>query len=95
MIIDGYCRYGVKCAYKHHLRNESHRENTNEDIKKIKAKLDVLKNTVKTLVSIKEECQKVEMDVKHVKEEISTLSQGGLQPQWRALQDILNDSFIC
>ena len=24
-----------------------------------------------------------------------TLSQGGLQLQWRALQDILNDSFIC
>ena len=24
-----------------------------------------------------------------------TLSQKGLQPQWRALQDILNDSFIC
>ena len=25
----------------------------------------------------------------------ATLSQGGLQPQWRALQDILNYSFIC
>ena len=23
------------------------------------------------------------------------MSQGGLQSQWRALQDILNDSFIC
>ena len=25
----------------------------------------------------------------------STLSQGGIQPHWRVLQDILNDSFIC
>ena len=24
-----------------------------------------------------------------------TMSQGGLQPQWPALQDILNDSFVC
>ena len=24
-----------------------------------------------------------------------TLSQGGLQPQWRGLQDILNSSFVC
>ena len=25
----------------------------------------------------------------------NTLSQGGLQPQWQALQDISNDSFVC
>ena len=26
---------------------------------------------------------------------LGTLSQVGLQPQWRALQDISNDSFVC
>ena len=26
---------------------------------------------------------------------LSTLSQGGLQPQWWALQDSLNDYFVC
>ena len=26
---------------------------------------------------------------------VYTLSQGELQPQWRVLQDILHDSFVC
>ena len=64
------CENGNTCSEKETCRlRHQKRCNTNEDIKKIKAKLDVLKNTVKTLVSIKTEGQKVKMDVKHVKEE--------------------------
>ena len=52
MINYGYCRYGVKCAYKHNHIKNSYGEDAIEDIKNIKAELDVLKNTVKALMSI-------------------------------------------
>ena len=69
----GYCRLGVKCAYKHQLKENPQHEDTNENIKNIKAELDVLKNTVKALMSIKEEGKLLHQDVKYLKEEIMFL----------------------
>ena len=73
MINYGYCRYGVKCAYKHNHIKNSYGEDAIEDIKNIKAELDVLKNTVKALMSIKEEGKSLQKDVKCLKEDIKLL----------------------
>ena len=71
--MDGHCRLGVKCAYKHNLIKDSNHEDTNEDIRNIKAELDVLKNTIKFLISIKEEGRILQKDVVLLKEEIKFL----------------------
>ena len=70
MVLYGYCRLGVKCEYKNQLSEDSNHKDTTDDIKNIKAELDVLKNTVKALMSIKEESKSLQRDVKYLKEEI-------------------------
>ena len=49
MATEGYCRLELKCAYKHGPKFNQHNDNTSEDIKNVKAKLDVLKQTIKHL----------------------------------------------
>ena len=51
----GHCRLGVKCGYKHNLIKYTNHEDSNEDVRNIKAELDVLKNTIKSLISLTEE----------------------------------------
>ena len=36
MVLYDYCRLGVKCEYKHQLREDFNHKDTSEDIKKIK-----------------------------------------------------------
>ena len=43
MILYGCCRLGLKCEYKHQLREDYNHIDTTEDIKNIRAELDVLK----------------------------------------------------
>ena len=63
MAMEGYCRLESKCAYKHGPRINQHNHETSEDIKNIKAELDVLKQTVKTFMSIKEEGKVLQKEI--------------------------------
>ena len=70
MALEGYCRLESKCAYKHGPRINQHNDEPSEDIKNIKAELDVLKQTVKTLMSIKEEGKVLQKEILDIKEAI-------------------------
>ena len=70
MAMEGYCRLEAKCAYKHGPRVLQPNDDNKEDIKSIKAELDVLKQTVKTLMTIKEEGHVLQKEIKVIKEEI-------------------------
>ena len=76
MVLEGHCRLGVRCAYRHKPRLISHHEDTktlHEDMKTMKAEIDVLKNTVKSLLTIKEEGEIIKKDIRNIKEEIKFL----------------------
>ena len=57
-------------AYKHRPRVLQHNDDNIADIKKIKAELDVLKQTVTTLITIKDEGQVLRKEIKVIKEDI-------------------------
>ena len=74
--MEGHCRLGLKCAYNHKLQFKSHNEDTEsllQNFKKMKAEIDVLKNTVNVLVSTKEESEKLRKDIECIKEDIKLL----------------------
>ena len=70
MKFNGFCRLGVECAYKHQLKEDCNHKDISEDIKNLKAQLDVLKNTARAPISIKEEGKLLQRDVKYLKERI-------------------------
>lgn len=71
--MEGHCRLGITCAYKHRMRSNSDQENTHEDIKNIRAELDVLKQTVKALFLSNEQGTLLQNHIKNIKEEVKAL----------------------
>ena len=71
------CRYGKDCGYKHQETDGNIKPEQfnalNEDIKNLKAEVDVLKNTIKTLSSIKQEGNLIKKSVEKLKEEIKKI----------------------
>ena len=53
--LENFCRFGKDCSYVHISREHSEvcKDLEDEDMKNIKAKVDLLKNTVKSLSKIK------------------------------------------
>ena len=94
--MEGACGLGKKCAYNHKVR---HKEDNvemkalNEDVKNLKAKMDVLKNTIKSLVSIKQEGKKLQKDLHNMKEEIKILKIGykETEEKLKALEEELEE----
>ena len=66
------CKYGEHCAYEHIVKDQSKGEVDElvEDIKNIKAELDILKNTVKSLSQIKEEGKVIKKSIHDLKADI-------------------------
>ena len=56
--------------YKHNLIKYTNHKDSNEDVRNIKAELDVLKNTIKSLISITEEGRILYKNVVSLKEDI-------------------------
>jgi hypothetical protein len=74
--MEGHCRLGEQCAYNYKLQLKSCNEYTEsllENFKKMKAEIDVLKNTVNGLVSMKEEGERLKKDIENIKEDIKIL----------------------
>ena len=71
--MDGHCRLGVKCAYKHILIKYSNYKDATEDIGNNKAELNVIKNTIKSLISIKEEGRILQNNEVNLHEDITFL----------------------
>ena len=76
VVLEGLCRYGEGCAYNHKRSLHGLRINDDaiqEDINKLKTEVEVLKNTIKLLVSIREEGNILEKSVKDIEGEIKLL----------------------
>ena len=82
-VFERFCKFGDECAYLHLTRDNSKEVYTEviEDVKNLKAEVDLLKKTVKSLSYIKEEAKEVKKEIKRVKEEISQLKQKILKQQ--------------
>ena len=60
IILEGLCQFGEKCAYRHYRRPNLQGEgnaNVLEKVNSLKAEVDTLKNTLKMLISIREESE--------------------------------------
>ena len=69
-----YSKFGHECSFKHHDNDNSVNvkqfQSLDENIKNIKAEMDVLKNTLKTLSNIKQEERILKNSVENQKDEI-------------------------
>ena len=74
--LEGICFYKEKCAYNHkkivHVQTVNN-DAIQEDVKNLKTKVEFLKSTINSLVSIREECNIIENSVKDIKKEIKML----------------------
>ena len=71
--MEGHCRLGVKCAYKHKMRKNSDYENAHADIKNIKGELNVLKQTISHPREYESKIKILEDEVKVLKLQIKNL----------------------
>ena len=78
-----FCKFGDECAYLHLTRDNSKEVYTEviEDVKNLKAEVELLKKTVKSQAYIKEEAKIVMKEIKRVKEEISQLKAENLKTE--------------
>ena len=76
-----FCKYGEHCAYEHIVKDQSKGEVDElvEDMKNIKAELDILKNTVKSLSQIKEEGKVIKKSIHDLKADIKNIKAENLQ----------------
>ena len=71
--MEGHCRLGVKCAYKHKMRENSDYKNAHEDIKNIKEELNVLKQAISHPREYESKIKILEDEVKVLKLQIKNL----------------------
>ena len=76
IVLEGICGYKERCAYNHKIG--FHVNNVNggayqEDVNNLKTEVETLKNTIKSLVSIRQEFDKITNSVKYIKKEINKL----------------------
>lgn len=81
LVLERFCKFGDECAYLHLTRDNSKEVYTEviEEVKNLKAEVDLLKKTVKSLSHIKEEAKGVKEEIKMVKEKISQLKAENLK----------------
>ena len=77
IILEGLCQFGEKCAYSHYrrpnLQGEGN-ENVQEEVNSLKAEVNTLKNTLKMLISIREESEHMQSYIRDIKVEIHILT---------------------
>ena len=91
-----YVFYKEKCAYNHKRILHGHTVNDDaiqEDVKNLKTEVEFLKNTINSLVSIREEYNIIEHYVKDIKKEINLLSAENKEVEKRikSIEDDLTD----
>jgi hypothetical protein len=96
IVLEGICFYKEKCAYNH--KKILHGQTVNddaiqEDVKNLKTEVEFLKNTINSLVSIREECNIIENSVKDIKKEIKMLKTKNKEVEKRIklIEDDLTD----
>ena len=75
--MEGFCKRGQTCAYNHKLRLSYDKEeiiSLQEDVKNLNAEINGMKETLNSLISIKQEASQIQKDVTDIKEEIKLLS---------------------
>ena len=64
ILIEGSCGHGQKCAYNHKIRqNKYNTEIETLNVKNLKAEIDIMKNTIKSLICIKQEGKQLQKDI--------------------------------
>ena len=74
IVLEGLCGFGEKCAYRHEIRNnfiDLEHESVNEDVKILKAEVNMLKKALESLTYIREECEELKRSIKDIKKIIS------------------------
>ena len=76
-----FCKYGERCAYEHFVKDQSKRvvDELVEDMKNIKAEMDMLKNKVKSLNQIKQEGKVIKKSIHELKADIQKIKAENLQ----------------
>ena len=77
IILEGLCPFGEKCAYSHYRRPNLQgggNDNVQEEVNSLKAEVDTLKNTLKLLISIREESEHMQSYIRDIKVEIHILT---------------------
>ena len=86
IVLEGICGYKERCAYNHKIG--FHVNNVNdgaiqEDVNNLKTEVENLKNTIESLVSIRQEFDKITNSVKDIKKEIYMLKAGNKEVEKR------------
>ena len=77
IILDGLCHFEGECAYIHYRRSNLQgmdNEHVQNNVKILKADAYTLKNTLKLLISIREESELMPKYIKDIKREIHLLT---------------------
>ena len=75
IVLDGFCKFGEICAYKHQTMNSQcmNKHDLHEDVMKLKVEVDTLKNTIKSIILLRKEGEILEQYVNNMKEDIKFL----------------------
>ena len=69
-----FCKFGMDCVFIHHRTGRStEMDSFTEDVKTLKAEVNILKTAIKTFMSIKEEANISKDSIDVLKREIETL----------------------
>ena len=75
IVLDGFCKFEEIFAYNHQIVNSQcgNKHDMHDDVLKIKIEVEILKNTIKSLVSVRKETDILEQYVNNMKEDIKYL----------------------
>ena len=76
IVLEWLCGFGEKCAYRHEIRSsliDLEHQRVNEDVKILKAEVNMLKKALESLTYIREECEDLKLSITEIKEEIEFL----------------------
>ena len=93
IVLEGICGYKERCAYNHKIGfhvNNVNDDAIQEDVKNLKTEVENLKNTIKFIVCIRQEFDKITNSVKDIKKEINMLKAGNKEVEKR-IKDIEED----
>ena len=75
IVMEEHCKFQERCAYNHKRRHNiqfEEKHELHEDVKNLKAELDILKTTFKSILSVRAEVEFLNNSLKYIKEEINS-----------------------